>query len=739
MVVTVGPLIEYDGFLTRPPQCWQVPAEGWNAEDGSSIDGGRYLPTEGVVQGQGEPKMQDTYLTGTADREGRAFTVVTGQWQDDWVSPQTDKYGLLFPDSSAGATAEVVSADTTSGPESAEIVLGRGYPPSGSDDAHTRAGGFCYLQLCYGSMDQGNLAQDYRLALEWGNPIHIDYTRDNGQTWSIVKLFRDLGTVERYLRDHDNNVRLRVSVDRAKKKLSFEVGDGNFATHAPPYLPSTGHIRLRGQNGWMSLEYYPLRFQPVTVSKSARDFGEEMDPAGAFLTGNGLAETSEDQVTQTSINSQDARNIWWQARGSMPDAGDNLGSADPPVLSDASLLFPAEWTFMSGSAITPALQQLATIRVDELSVFDPMTRTGATSAMVTASNRLGQYTGALGNRRVEIAASVGGPFVTRLTGVAGASERGLELMRQDPTRVFRVPCQDFSYKMQRAWEQEVCFDGWALWSVVRFCLESGNIHPQYMNNLPLYVPPGASPDAPYGPAGFDAPDDLFLFPKGTGNNPRYRFGPEWSPWQILQSIILEMGQVDFSTGLSTPYYMAFDVHGQFHFEPFNPGGLFTDFPTITYSTDACASGGIQIEEISVYNSIEQLRTDIDFQGLDPDTNELLYIHLPMPPEVLEAVGFRFGWLERSSRFTPGYIETLAAAAQMQAAQATQVAFLKAPFMPGVFAGQTCWIIDAVAVGGANQFVIEEIRSSYGAADVAGLSGQNECGSYITARSVNAYM
>src|SRR5262245_19377218 len=118
MQVLTGPIIAYDSFATRPPLCWQVPMESVNAEDGSEIVGGRYFPNDGKVLGHGEPKMQDTFLTGTASRTGRDFTAFTGIWYDDWVSPQSDCYGLFFPDGSAGALAEVRAATASAGLES---------------------------------------------------------------------------------------------------------------------------------------------------------------------------------------------------------------------------------------------------------------------------------------------------------------------------------------------------------------------------------------------------------------------------------------------------------------------------------------------------------------------------------------------------------------------------------------------------------------------------------------------
>jgi hypothetical protein len=749
-VVLIADLIATDGFLLQPPLAWTATAEQINAESGSTITG-RYIESTGEAAGQPLPKRQDTFLHGTSGRTGRDFTAVTGTWQDDWVSPQYDSYGLLFPDSTPGASFEVVSYGTTPRIEAAEIILRRGLPPAGSSSAHTPQNNYAYLHLAY----QSDSGRDYRLAFEYGQPIRLDYSEDGGTTWQPVAIARALGSVERYLAAHNNEIRINVRPYQERGVLVVEIGDGSYLRHKPTdvtldsdqtildVLPEPGNLRLLGQNGWVTLEYYPHRYQQVTIRKGSRDFGTPLANLGnAVVTTGALADYDADQTVSYGIDSADGQNVGWSVTASLPDAGDSLGSAEPPRLTEGTLLLPSMWTFDgSDLGLLPdiGVQVLKTMRVEEVQTWDDATRTLSTSMLVSNNNYLLEYVGAFGHRAIQILASNDNTtFVPRFQGIAGCGERGLHLFRQDPARLFGVPCSDLRFKMAVSLGEEMLFDGWCLFSAVRFLCERGNIHPGlYLQTIP---------DWPYGPT--DASCPYPVLSKGTGRSANYRFTPDQLVWNALQLLAQDTGSLEdlaqdprYSGGLtmSLPYYMGWDMRDiplygrpQFRFEPFDPANL---LPKILYSTND-PTGLAQIEEIEVYNSVDQMRTELAFEGMDADALERITTYRAQPPDVLATVGFRRPWQERSARY--GSAAALAARTETAAAQAslpTQTVHLRVPFQPGIFAGDRVLVLDAGALGGVGDFYITELRNVYGLTDLSGRSGTQECYSLLTARAL----
>ncbi len=322
--------------------------------------------------------------------------------------------------------------------------------------------------------------------------------------------------------------------------------------------------------------------------------------------------------------------------------------------------------------------------------------------------------------------------VTRaFVGVGGGGPRGIEFYRQDPIRNMMLPCSDNSVKMMVPIGEEICLDGYAWPTAVRLVAELGNVHPQFLSTVPFYVPPGTTPDAPFGPAGNDWPG--YAFGKGSGLNAKYKFLPNETAWSILCQLIQELSTVDPVSGQASPFYMGFDPagSGQFLFQPYNPREV---LPKIVYR-ERDVTGYGQFEEIRVYNSVYQMRTSLDFQGIDAFTNELLYYHLNMPDAVMQAVGFRYPWLERSAKFASAdYMVHIAQAAAAQAALPTQVVTVKVPYHPNIHAGDTCIIQDSYALGGAGVFYITEIRSAVGLHIGANTA---DCYSIVTARSINS--
>ena len=86
-------------------------------------------------------------------------------------------------------------------------------------------------------------------------------------------------------------------------------------------------------------------------------------------------------------------------------------------------------------------------------------------------------------------------------------------------------------RLQRPIGFECCFDGWAKCSAERFLYESAGFWPIEYQHIPLYVPPGATANAPYGPAGFDCP--YIILAKGTPLEPSWRIPAEKTFEEIL--------------------------------------------------------------------------------------------------------------------------------------------------------------------------------------------------------------
>ena len=105
-----------------------------------------------------------------------------------------------------------------------------------------------------------------------------------------------------------------------------------------------------------------------------------------------------------------------------------------------------------------------------------------------------------------------------------------------------------------------------------------------------------------------------------------------------------------------------------------------------------------------------MRSDIDFQGIDSRTGEMLMAHITLSDDVRKAIGFHYPWLERNSRYDDGYIQQMAETAAQIASSATEVVKFKAPFQPSVYAGQKITVSERRSLAGAGQFIILEMRS-----------------------------
>ena len=730
-VATLRPLPEVCGYLAAPPVSFPTLASDWNLDPDTDIDG-RYIEQNlGQAQGVMLPKLQDTYISGSSGRTGRAFTVISGTWKDDLVDPVHDVYGLLMPDSTPNVTWEVRSASITAGIEAADVVIRRGIPPANDTAARAQTGYNCYLELAYNATD----STGYRLAFEWGRPIRLDTTTDNGATWNPAAIARSLGSLERYLAAHAGLLRLRIVPNAAMGRLSVEIGDEAVLIHARPTLdlPAPGNLRLHGVNGSIRFGYFPLRSQPVTIKSTINTGLYQQNASAGFLAFNGLASLPKGQSVSYNL-STDGTKFTWQAAASAPDAGDGLGGADAPVLANATLIVPAVWTDSVDLIPDPiGAVDLPVRSVEEIQFFDDASRTLTSSAVLSVDNQYRRFTASYGNRSVQISASNGGPYFTRFLGIAGASLEGIDLSTNLSLSLGRMTLRHAGAARPRCSTPARSGGSTMAGASIRRCgfeCELGNVNPQYLTTIPLYVPPGASSSAPYGPADLNCPYPVLA--SGTGLSPRYDFGPETSPWNVLGILARESGEVDPVTLNSLPFYMGFDVTGQFRFEAFDPDGL---LPVMYYSDIDVTGVGLILGDLHVYNSVAQMRSDIDFQGVDARTGELLMAYITLSSNVRKAIGFHYPWLERNSRYDDGYIQRMAEAAAEIAGSSQQIVKFKAPFQPSVYAGQKIIVNEHRSLGGSGQFIILELRSRYGMRSDGGADGHRDCYSVITARRV----
>ena len=744
-IAAIAPIPQTRGFCEAPPIVWSSLAEQWKNESGTAISGARYAKQHGEVQGAETPKPQDTYAVGTAQMTGRAFKIVKGQWSSLFHKTH-HCYGMLYdngaPSTGPTDTAEIVSNDTRDDIEHAQFVINRGEPPvvsSGSqDDTRKAANNYLYLHLAYQSSDN----MDYRLYMPYGQPPRLDITYDGGNTWDMgVGAPSDLAALQKY---SANNPELTITIRTSGnyKVLSVEIGDGNYIVHTPDktrcnppknitsfqdsdrLLPRNGKIRLVSRNAWVAFWYLPLRYDNITVSKSPRDFGViHPNAQNAYVISNGLTTPNPAQTENVSIQT-DGRKHSYSITTTMPDAGDGRGSSDPARLGGADFCIDAVWDTKVPGAPDGGLDGILYLKgqhVIESEVFDDVTRIASTTGVLRCDNHFGDYTGSYGNVALDLSASRGGPFFRRMFGMAGCGPQGIKFSRKDPNRLMELPFCDFSAMMQVALNDDLVADQWCLFGLVWYLCQKANIHPYWLQYIPYYRP---------GKAGYDCPYPILA--SGSGNHPKYHYGAEMSCWSILAQLVLDQSIIDPISGLPVPFYMGFDFNGFFHFEPV---ALYRNALTITYS-DYDATGWGSIYDIEVYNSVQDMRTELNFQGLDAETYELLYYHLPLPPWVAVAKGYRDTWTERNARFASlEYLMYVAQVAAIQASIPQQTVVLKVPFRPHVHAGDLCVISERYALGRTGVFSIKSLRNVWG----INLDGTQDSYSIVVARAIeNSY-
>ncbi len=728
-ICTVEDSITAYSYLEQTPQYYQVLANQLNQENTTSVDG-RYSEPRGEIHGtaSGGGNLQDTYLLGTAARSGIGFQVIAGQgWTSNEYHSEYHVNGIgLVSGGVQTSPSEVVSSGAYETIPSCEIIVRRGQPPVAAmgtpNTTHTSENNYCYITLGHQSQNSVSL----RIELVYGKPVRVSCSYD-GSTYKPVNSPRDLGNLERYLIGNDREMRIKVSPDAAYQVLNLEFGDGDHVTFAPSKslitqqaegetrtLPLYGKHRFQVLNATFRGFILPSRFKPIVVERlTPHDFGTpQVGMSDAYILHNSLTQSSPDQKLETMV-STDGQSVKYTATVSRPDAGDGMGSAEPPVLSDIGFIIPPIWatsdpasTATWGPTAGNPSEVLRTQSIQILEVFDDISQTAYQSGVVTVNNYDGAYNGSYGHVACKVDASAvrGGAFDRLFTGWGGSGE-GIVFERNDPKHTMTMRLQDRSLSMQPGLNDEQTFDGWYLFGIVRWLAQTGGIHPRYLQSIP---------ELKYGPAqpgdyvDTDQSGLYYALPRGYGINPRYRYPIGMSIWSILQDLVTKLATIDPTTGLPLRWYMGFDTYGNFHFEPIS----FVDKqPVAMYSSRNLDGTGMYMitNGLRVTNSIENLRTSLDLMGIDALTYELLYYHLPMPEYVKHAVGFRFPYQERHASYaSEEYIKYIAQAAAIQCSLPVQRLNFTVPYTGFVHAGDVIGVSEQKTLGGGGYYKIDEI-------------------------------
>jgi hypothetical protein len=720
---------QVDGFQTAPPFFWHTAAGHWDQESGSAIDG-RYLKSSGEAVGKQNILFKDTFPAGTGSRSGRSMNIVAGTAVAGWQVPYYERYGIYWPSSTAGDTFEAIDTTaTTAGLTHQFVLIRRGIKPAGT--SILQADIYTYLELANGDPSGAN----YRVAMEWGRSIRLDYQDPKDGAWHAVDIQGELPDVQAYLKANNDEITLKVVPDTVRGLMLIEIGQGHWLRHSAPRptnstnvnargaLPTRECYRFLGKNGWAQLWITPIRYQPLTVTKSGRGHGEPIQGLGAAIIAPNSLGRNDGSDTFTASAAQDGNNtVTWQATASKPDAGEGLGSAKPPTLSDVFVYVPSQWATAFVFPGPPSSSPVCAA-VEELEVFDEVTRTLSSQSRFTCDNHNGAFAGNIGNFAYNLVASNGIDRAQRMRGkIAG----GFTTFREDPVRLVEFSGFDNMYTMHVPIGDELIADNWCAYGLAHVLMDLGQIAPQYRTKIP-YWPPGPVPDGVYCP--------YPILGGGTGNRPSYRYQPNQSVISAWMDLVNDIAVPNPSTGSNVPYWTGQDYDGYMRLEPFNPGLL--RLSKVYSSNDPSGYG--QILEISVYDSIDEMRTELNFQGQDPYTGELLYLHFPMPWNV-PYVGYRYAWFERNGRWcSEAYLNQIARSAAILGSLPTQNVHMKVPFDPRMHAGMVVYIEEAFALGRGGFFLITMLRNRYGMADVTGSRGEMESYSWVTARNLETLL
>ena len=300
---------------------------------------------------------------------------------------------------------------------------------------------------------------------------------------------------------------------------------------------------------------------------------------------------------------------------------------DPAIWSDAPAGTPPNFA-------TP-VAQLDSFYVEEVQVWNDISRTLITDCTLTVENYDGRWDGLFGNLAVNVTGSNdgGASYFQRLQGLVDADHGGIQFDRRDPIRELTLRCTDKRIMLKRALGERRIFDGWAYPSIVRYLAAKGGINDAFLTSIPTYVPPGATQQAPYGPAGYDC--TYYSLPRGTGLKPFFEYAPDTPIWDILQAMCLFLNSTVDASGNRATWYMGFTGDGQFHFEPVE---LYNLPISMNYSTVDPTGLGLIQDRLQIINDVGDLRSSLDFVGLDANSYELIFEHRELSWQVQLAKG-----------------------------------------------------------------------------------------------------
>jgi len=677
----VGGMPTYRGWQVAPPLAWHTVAMAFHAESGSEHNG--RIENDETLRGIGTPILQDSYFSDASHivlpgytYSGTTWSVVSGTWRDDLVDSKANKTGLISHDSGVNSQISVIQT-TAALPANCQLVLGRGWtPPSPDPTQYSATNYYTKLRIPLTGRTQ------YQVVIAYGEPFSLEYTEDGGATWKRVHTPKASVRSEDQLRELSYRLVFTVKIDKVKGVFEVEIEGFGTLRHSPKVKTAITQttesvkISLTAKNGWASLQYFPMRHASLTASKSSLKIPGDVQGRQPFLVLNALNGQSRDQ-TNTATFSTDGRAISYNATASLPDAGGGTGSAEPPVIADATLVLPAVWSNNVDGRPDYRFAQLPLCEVVEQHVFDPTARVRTSGAMLTCHNHDLSLKEFVGNLACDVDLSNGGQFVRRITGIS----RNPTFLSSGYNVKTRFSVTDHSLILMEPIGQEVVLDGWEYGSVVRYICEVCGLHPRWIApQLPLYIPPGATAAAPYGPASYDCPYPTL--PRGTGLNARHKYLPSQSGWSILQELVADRAVYNPMTLGWDAFWMGFDPIGLFHFEPYR--ALFEPIKRVYSDKDASGQGQC-IGQIEWSVSTDDLRTHIHLQGIDAFTNELLVAHREMAPWVKALSGFPRKMIERSPRFTSEeQMEGVLNGMTFPASLPDLTGHFTAPFHPDVF-------------------------------------------------------
>ncbi len=714
-----------DGFQTTPPICWSGVAPVMEKEPGTGTDG-RYHDHHGEFHGSHDRDMQNTSIAGSGvATPTRTFTVTSGTVSDKFNTPKYGTYALFVPSAKPGDGWDVKDSAvySTKGLTDQFIVLRRGIAPVGTSSSPTSI--LMGLEFAYGN------SPNYRLNFNWGSPISLDYFDQAQAAWiNGVDTLKGIGFTESVFAQNDSTITITARFDRSRQIASFEINDGLFLKHSkrPPALngplglstanaciplPQNERYRWYGTNGWAQMSVFPLSHHPLNVIKSSVAYKDmTIDLSKAVVTTNSLGRQTEGEVVTTVPSVDDNGNL------SLSMTVTNGDKTEPATLSDFFFYVPATWEFPSpGSGTVPTYIEPPIVHVSEASVYDEVNRIVTRNAHLVINNSSLAFSGSFGDFAAVLSGDNGYTSAVRCRGMITGGFKSYG----DAASSY-VSCDLYSndVKLKQPIGQEVIVDGWCLYSAIHLALDLGQIHPQFRQSIPFW---------PYGPVKSSDNCPYPILPKGTGNNPKMRFMPEAECITMLLELVKD-GLPDPNTGAVVPFVTGTDPMGNWFLSQFDPRNM---SPT-AYFTDDDPTGYRMIQDIVVIDSTEDMRTQIDLQGQDPVTGELLILHQPLPWN-FQILGRQVRYFERAGRWcSPQYLAAIAESTSILASIPSQTVVIQVPYDPTINVADKVYISERRKLRRSGEFIVTHMQAHHGLADQLGHSGYQDCVMTLTCRA-----